>query len=182
MARNELDFYPTPMVGRETLIRVAKGRALPDRPLRILEPSAGDGTLARTILVEWPNADLVAIDISPCGPGVAAVSLEDFVRTNPEPFDLILGNPPFELAYAHSVLCHELLKPEGRSCLILPIGFLAGQRRAPWMRANPPAEMAIFSKRLSYTNNGKTDMRDTAVFAWDRDRDREKGVVMQWIS
>ena len=86
---------------------------LPDRPLRILEPSAGDGAFLGQLAHILPNEEHVAIDINAATvaelhantaawPVATELQVGDFIKfacdaiTSDAPsYDLIVGNPPF---------------------------------------------------------------------------------------
>ncbi len=129
---------------------------------RILDIGTGTGILALMLSQRHPLAHVTGIDISKDSYSLARtnfenspfahnllavfVSLEQFARTQPEPFDLIVSNPPFytgavfdspehRQTMRHTVkLSHqELLKntrdlmaDQGQCCFILP--FMEGLR------------------------------------------------------
>lgn len=86
---------------------------LPDRPLRILEPSAGDGAFLGQLARLLPDYQHIAVDIdeetvedlranATSWPASTELRAEDFVtfacnriETNAATFDLVVGNPPF---------------------------------------------------------------------------------------
>ena len=80
-----------------------------------------------------------------------------------QPFDVALGNPPFNLAL--EVIQHAMTM-SSIVCMLLRINFLASQKRAAWMRENTPS-IYVLPRRPSFTG-GKTDATEYAWFLWDR--------------
>jgi release factor glutamine methyltransferase len=87
----------------EALLRIKPGT------LNIADFGAGSGCIGLSLLIEWPQAKLVAIENSPAAreylkANIDALELLDRVRVDPEsvrdfestePFDLIVANPPY---------------------------------------------------------------------------------------
>ena len=78
-----------------------------------------------------------------------------------QPFDVALGNPPFNLAL--EVIQHAMTM-SSVVCMLLRINFLASQKRAAWMRRYTPS-IYVLPKRPSFTG-GKTDACEYAWFCW----------------
>jgi hypothetical protein len=175
--RHADDFYATPPWCVEALLR---GSNLPSG--RWLEPTAGDGAIVEEVLhhridVEWHLVESRAEELRVGGgllsrllkpdcptDRVASVEIRDFL-TMPapaQPFDVALGNPPFNLAL--EVIQHALTM-SSVVCMLLRINFLASQKRAAWMREHTPS-IYVLPKRPSFTG-GKTDATEYAWFCWD---------------
>ncbi|MFV3131268.1 Eco57I restriction-modification methylase domain-containing protein [Niveispirillum sp. KHB5.9] len=102
----------TPSKVATAIIRCAMSD-LPSRPLRVLEPSAGDGVFLGQLANLMPHHDLLAIDIdeevvdrlresAAYWPTSTTLHVDDFVQfacntieAGSPGFDLIVGNPPF---------------------------------------------------------------------------------------
>lgn len=176
--RHPDDFYATPAWCVAALLR---GCALPSG--RWLEPTAGDGAIVDEVLrhrrdVQWHlwesrkeelrvGGGLLSRLLRPDFPVECVESAEigDFLSmpVPSQPFDVALGNPPFNLAL--EVVRHAL-KMSRVVCMLLRINFLASQRRAAWMRANTPS-IYVLPKRPSFKSDGKTDATEYAWFLWD---------------
>lgn len=107
------------------------GMAPSDAPLRILELCTGSASLSILAALAWPEARLVATDLSPAALSLAAENLADYGLTHrvrlyqgdlfsalpgalleeEGPFDLILSNPPYvnqdSMAGLPAEFCHE---------------------------------------------------------------------------
>lgn len=108
-----------PRADTETLIATALAGAA---PARLLDLGTGSGAIALTLLVEWPQAQAIATDISPAALAVAArnaaalgvadrldLVLSDWFAAISGRFDLILSNPPYIAADEMAGLDPEVL-------------------------------------------------------------------------
>lgn len=103
------------------------------RPLRVLDLGTGSGAIAITLLLECPGIDVTATDVSSGALEIAArnarqsggllrlVESDWFTAFNiatnrPDPFDLIVSNPPY-IAAADRHLSEGDLRREPRSAL-----------------------------------------------------------------
>ncbi|BCY10971.1 hypothetical protein L3i22_060590 [Actinoplanes sp. L3-i22] len=114
------------------------GRA---RPLRVLEPSAGDGSLIRAVLAAAPDADVTAVEPSlDRATAIAAdhgdqvrlhnTTIEDYAalwrQRNDQPFELIVMNPPYSVPGNRTIWADHvriawlMLAEGGRLVAILP--------------------------------------------------------------
>jgi release factor glutamine methyltransferase len=104
----------------ETLVRAA----LDEKPARVLELGVGSGCISAALARELPNAELVAVDVSPRALDVARENLAalalldrvelllaDGLRDVAGRFDLVVSNPPYvaraELAGLAPEVRHE---------------------------------------------------------------------------
>jgi hypothetical protein len=121
------DFYPTPAPVVAQMLAAAELQ--PDHA--VLEPSAGDGAIARVIFAKGIVPDCVEIDFEratelrdllPLG----AVINMDFLSMNPDPeYDRVVMNPPFGKGAGVQHVFHALrfLKPGGRLVAVLGAGL-----------------------------------------------------------
>ena len=126
-----------------------------DRPLRILEPSAGLGALCRP--VPWPSS-VVAFDIDPRWtdtlvsiPSVVGVRCGDYLAADPARYDLALMNPPYE-GGADCRFVAKALSHCDRVVAILRLVALCGleRHRAIWSRVSV-TRMALLARRPSFS-------------------------------
>lgn len=144
-------FFPTPDDAAERIIEGASFYIRPlegDRPLRVLEPSAGTGNLARRCVHnDQPGEDRfgrkidhvqqTVVDCVEIQPTLAAaltdegiynrVFCQDFLSLSPDTtglYDRIIMNPPFdrERDIDHVVHAMRFLKPKGQLVAIMSAG------------------------------------------------------------
>jgi len=162
--RNERDFYATPdRLAYEIVARIDP-LCLPV-PSRVLDPCAGAGVFQNAAILRWPGATVDAVDLSP-GPGIVQA---DFLRyENAEPYDLIVGNPPYLLAEEFVRHALTLVREGGRVAYLLRVSFIGGQRRAVLYGEHPLRMLFPIIPRPGFTPDGKTDASEYALFVWER--------------
>lgn len=107
-------------------------------------------------LAEFPDTDFLSWD------------------KNQKPFDdlepsIIISNPPFYLAEQFVRKSYEVA-PDG--CLIvflLRLNFLGSNARFPLFQELPPSAIFTHHRRMSFTDDGKTDSIEYAHFLWIKD-------------
>jgi len=167
--RRRDDFYETPEWCTRAILR-----ALKPQPETILEPSAGHGAIIRVLRDNAWNTiarpAITAVEIRPealfhlgdAGADVAiAADFLEWSMAERVPYDLLIGNPPFSLAFE---FCQRAIGMAHVVALLLRLNFLGSQRRARWMRAHTPA-VFVLPKRPSFTGKG-TDATEYAWFVW----------------
>lgn len=147
--KNPLAFFATPNDLVAAMLEIASSLLVwkeADQPVRILEPSAGQGAIADGIKLYFQEVsrydgaairfELSLVELDPLSCRMLEykgyeVKHTDFLSYQPEEgYDLILMNPPFAVegdkqAYiTHINHAWELLKPEGRLIAITPTSFL----------------------------------------------------------
>lgn len=126
-------FFPTPDDAADTIIADAYLYRAPDKPpLRVLEPSAGTGQLARRCVEKGAIVDCVEVQPQLADQLQAygiynRVTCADFLVTTPDPdrlYDRIVMNPPFDLErdVDHVVHALDFLAPNGLLVAIMSAG------------------------------------------------------------
>lgn len=123
----------------DVLARFAELDALPAKP-RVLEPSAGDGSLIRALLAAVPAAEVTAVEpVTERAASVKQISqvypmhvctleqyAERFGSGGTKPFDLVIMNPPYSVPgnrtiwVDHVKLAWGMLAEGGRLVAIVP--------------------------------------------------------------
>jgi hypothetical protein len=106
-ADNPHAYFPTPAELASDLVKSVDGewwpRGVSKSSMRVLEPSAGWGSIADAMRQRWPLCEITCCEIDPLN--VAALRAKgyevnacDFLSWRPnEPFDVVVGNPPFSV-------------------------------------------------------------------------------------
>jgi hypothetical protein len=141
LKRAENDWYVDQPEATEALLRAERFSG------SSWDPACGLGTIPKAL--RDAGKDCFGSDLVDRGfPGVA---LLNFLTDEPEgagqDVDNIVTNPPFNLARAFAdkaltVAAHKV-------AFLLPLTFLEGQRKGPWLKSTPLARVHVFTWRIS---------------------------------
>jgi hypothetical protein len=188
--RREADHYPTPRWAVEAAMETICDSFVVEEswPVSILDVGAGDGiwgTVAREVFKEGVQITGIELRDLPKPEAYNNWLTADFFDRREQlaamgPFDLIMGNPPF--GYVESIIdyCWPLLSPPvdckadmggnfwgGRLAFFLRLAFLEGQRRRDGLfKEHPLTTLGVYSKRVSFQADGKTNATAHALFLW----------------
>lgn len=168
------DAYYTPsQLAEACLARAREGKYAPIelRPTtRVLEPHVGGGAWAALVAGQ---VHLTTCDIDPEASGLALGDEQivgDFLTHDffaAGPFDLILGNPPFNDAEAHVRRAQALLADHGRLLFLLRRNFVGPARFGLLEDGLGPVREWVIGPRVSFTGDagvGETDMQEYSLF------------------
>lgn len=79
--------------------------------------------------------------------------------------DVIIGNPPYSCALAMVSRFIEIAAGHAWVAMLLRLGFLASEERAPFLKRHPP-DVYPLSRRPSFNGGQSTDSSDYAWFVW----------------
>lgn len=142
-------------------------------PRRILDPSCGGAAFLRAARGPWAGAKRIGVDISQTAAMFAMATgaefaCADFLRWEcAEPFDLILGNPPYNDAEAHVWAALRHLRDGGMVAFLLRLSFLASKQRMRGVCSGPGRAVTPISPRPSFTGTGN-DNSEYALFTWTK--------------
>ncbi len=140
--KNPTAFFPTPKSLVEDMFKIAEFTDLSTceyiEDFRILEPSAGNGNIAKYIREIAPNATLDLVEYLPLNQKLLEKEgfnpiCGDFLEYNKDystKYNYIFMNPPFSLEHdkkayiTHINHALKMLKPSGTLIAIAPCGFL----------------------------------------------------------
>lgn len=122
--------------------------------MRVLEPSAGGGALAKALRTRGAHVACIERD-----PGLAAslradgfpTACGDFLSVEPKPFDLVVINPPYENNADVEHVLHSL-EFAPRVIALVRLNFLTGQarRKLLWSK-HQPGRIAFLSGRPRFS-------------------------------
>lgn len=158
------------------------GRLISTAFPRVVEPSVGGGSFARSVLRRWPSARLLGVDVDPSAEGLALCRrhvIGDWVQVarywdrldlaRDEDYgdtDLIVGNPPFGRAVGIDVTIahvHACLDRAPLVVLVLPLPYMCGSEfDVIWRRQRPAVVHRVRARPWP------TRLREVAVFEWRR--------------
>lgn len=161
---HEADFWPTPRYVVDALIE----HSPPPRAGTILEPAAGNGAIVSTLIEHGYRVEAWEIRGEE-REGLSAMCptrIQDFLanawRWKGGP---IVTNPPFSLMLEFAACA--LGTGVDYVAMLMPLSFLASQKRAKFIRRHPPTALRIISNRPSFCDSGRNGTQDVAWFIWD---------------
>lgn len=184
--RDPNDHYPT-----DAAVCIAGLRLIPDEPRLVLDPGCGSGAWGEAAnRYVWTGGlggcivhGVELRDVTP-NPYYAEVIHENFLLWTPSmEYDAVIGNPPYKDAEAFIRAGMKALRRGGYMVQLLRLAFLEGQRRRTgFWREFPLLQVAVCSKRPSFTGDGKTDATAYAVFVWQKGArpDYAKQTFLDW--
>lgn len=133
-----LDFYPTPKVAIEALIRIEEDSI----PWVIWEPACGDGAIVEPL--KNSGRTVIATDLVDRGCGVGGI---DYLLTSVPDRRIggIITNPPYRLAQA---FLEKAIQEVPYSAWLLRMNFVESMSRLPFFKSTPPARIWVSSRRL----------------------------------
>ncbi len=78
-------------------------------------------------------------------------------------------NPPFKLAEAFVRKALAEVKPGGEVWALLRLAFLESKERYPFWQEHHADALHVFSKRPSFTDNGRSDQTAYVWIGWNID-------------
>jgi hypothetical protein len=195
-----LDYYVTPLQSIRDFVKAAREDGLlNDTTLSVLDPCAGgdkgalftDGTQADsagnpmsypTVLAEFGFKNIATLDIRLDSLATMKGDYLAMKETCRDKYDIIITNPPFNIAL--DIIKHALsqVKPRNEQVSIYSVGgqgglvimlqrlnFLGSQERSAWFKENMPAYIYVHSKRMRFRNTMSTDSIEYAHYVWLKD-------------
>lgn len=176
--RHDRDHYVTPVgvirpLADELRWHMPSGQGAP----RILDCGAGTGVIAHTFRELIPGVEIVAIESDRtyeeqlrAMSGANVVRIEDYLGPEvlayrADPFDLVVGNPPFSLWQPFAARSLELIKPDGFVALLGNMHVYGSETRGTWWRQHENDAQRVIYPRPSFTG-GATDAVEYAWIMW----------------
>lgn len=106
-------------------------------------------------------------DIRPDSPAFSHGDFLDPDTHHPTDWDMIITNPPFNLALPiiEKALTH--VKPGGYVIMLLRLNFFGSKARRPFFQSNMPIETYVHHKRISFAK-GATDSIEYMHCVWKK--------------
>ena len=135
----------------------------------ILDPCAGgdnNNTMSYPeALSSFTESGILTIDIREDS---GAEVKGDYLKMGIHNRDMIITNPPFAIAEQIIEKALKDVKDYGFVVMLLRLNFLGGKARQEgfWSRVGLPDSIYVHPKRMSFTDDGKTDSIEYAHFVW----------------
>lgn len=196
--KNPTAFWPTPDPLARQLVEWAELSDWMDEDIRILEPSAGQGALARAIRDAAPLARLDTVEILPLNAQMLraqgfAVHEQDFLSFDPGPvYHHIIMNPPFstqepggrDIYLRHIEHAFALLRPGGSLLAIAPASLrYRTDKRTTSLRRKALVQGSVEPLAAGSFSPSGTDVETVVVTMLNEDpswRRRPRGGYVSW--
>lgn len=183
--RADFDYYPTPI----ELCRAAIDIFNPNMiyPREVLDPGAGDGVWGQAIRDKWNRTVLTGVEIQPqfkITPDYNSWHTQDYLSFNEGRFDFIVGNPPYHLASEFIEQSYKRLRSDGYMMFLLRLAFLESQKRYTKFFSDVklrPKHVFVSVRRISFTNDGKSDNTAYALFVWHKQQRHTHYTSLSWL-
>jgi len=169
-ARNEhvSDYYITPISEVEKfLIEFDKIYGYHLRYGRILDPCAGgdiNHDMSYPAALSKYNNQIDTIDIREDS---RAAIRSDYLKTDcVNKYDLIITNPPFNIALDIIKKAINDVKPNGIVVMLLRLNFFGSKERKPFWDEYMPEYCFVHHKRMSFLDKGGTDSIEYCHMVW----------------
>lgn len=173
--RNADDYYITPhWLIEDFLAAFAENNMLvcsPDESPRVLDPSAGGCDkyeMSYPTVLEKHGFTVDSWDIR--ADSRASVINCDFlqVKSLKKPYDMIITNPPFNVAQEFTEHALEMVEYGGLVIMLQRLNWLGSQKRIPMWQKLPLAAVYVHSKRPGFDPEkpSKTDSTEYAHFVF----------------
>jgi hypothetical protein len=175
--RHPDDFYATPTWCTKAMLPALHL----SRATRVLEPSAGQGAIVDVLLTAIDRSQVHAIEVDADRWSNVAAKCKsthaDFLElaAPAKLFDLVITNPPFQLAMEFVQHAMRFVRPRGEVAMLLRLNWLASLKRAEFLRRFCP-DVYVLPRRPSFTGRG-TDATEYGWFVWRGLAPRATGVV-----
>lgn len=186
MIRNKNDYYITPKEHIQLFWdNFTKYQSI-DRSLKVLDCSAG-GDLDHpdmpypTILQPYFDRTIETIDIREDSSANIKKSYLD-LTLGYEP-DIIISNPPFELALEFIQKALKDVRMDGYVIMLLRLNFFGSKVRYEFLQNHMPESCYVHSKRMGFNPKfpNKTDSIEYAHFIWRRTYSKQDHTLLRII-
>lgn len=171
--RHASDYYVTPQYEIEKFLEKFVENNEVNVRWTVLDPSAGGDSKHD---MSYPSAlsklfgNIVTMDIRE--DSLAEHKCVNYLTSNIVDYcekpNIIITNPPFSDAIEFVKKGLDDVAKNGYVIMLLRLNFLGSSKRNEWLRNNMPYEIYVHGKRMSFTEDGKTDSIEYAHFVWKK--------------
>jgi hypothetical protein len=171
--RHKSDYYITPIEPIKEMLNdflLDERIERPDKMLWLDPCSGGDDKHEMSypkVIQEEFDADVMTLDIRKDSRAEVKADYLEYEIKDPKP-DVIITNPPFNLAEPIIRKALQDVKDGGYVIMLLRLNFWGCKAREPLFNEYPPKYCYIHPRRMSFTQDKKTDSIEYAHFVWQQ--------------
>jgi hypothetical protein len=179
--RHQFDFYPTDEDHVKAAFELLPTSFVPET---VLDPGMGMGVFGKETKRRWQDSFTVGVELNndmPLHNWYDWNIRGDFLNIPFDaPFDLVIGNPPYNEAEAFVRRSLAHLRPDGWLVFLLRLSFAESVGRfLMFTHELPPFSVVVCSDRPSFTGDGKTDASAYAYFVWNKGYQGK--TILDWV-
>ena len=157
------DYYITPVTEIEKFLRNINLSG------EILDPCAGgdsENDMSYPVALKniYGDLNITTLDIREDSRAKIKANYLEYECKNK--FDVIITNPPFNQAFEIIKKALNDIKDGGKVIMLLRLNFLGSKERNDWLLKNPPSEIWVHAKRMSFVKGKGTDSIEYAHYIW----------------
>ena len=186
MVRNANDYYITPKEHIKLFWDNFNIHNYIDPNLKVLDSSAGGdpnhpSMPYPTILQPYFNNPIETVDIRQ--DSSANIKTSYLGLNLPEKYDIIISNPPFDLAMEFIQKALTDVKTDGYVIMLLRLNFFGSKKRYSFLQNNMPVQCYVHSKRMGFNPEypNKTDSIEYAHFVWQSNKLTQDNTTLRVI-
>lgn len=164
------DYYITPIPAIEKFLIAFKKTERLCHSMQILDPCAGGDNehpmFNPETLREFGCNNISTIDIRE--DSLADIKTDYLSYSCENQFDMIITNPPFNIAVDIINKALSDVKDDGFVVMLLRLNFLGGKVREQLWKDYMPKYIFVHNRRMSFTDDGKTNSIEYAHFVWQK--------------
>ena len=111
------------------------------------------------------GGDVTTVDIRE--DSLAGVKADFLTCPLPE-YDIVITNPPFNIAQQIIEKALEVVQDEGYVIMLLRLNFFGSKARKPFWEKQLPVHAYVHHRRMSFTDDGKTDSIEYMHAVWQK--------------
>lgn len=167
-SRHKSDYYVTPLKPIEEFLEEFNKEGLSEGVCEVLDPCAGGDSVNPMSYPEVLKRQFDKIHTLDIREDSLAEEIGNYLdkKLEYEP-DLIITNPPFNLARPIIEKALKDVKDGGKVVMLLRLNFFGSKDRRDFFRDNMPTHCFVHHKRISFTK-GSTDSIEYAHFVWQK--------------
>lgn len=141
--------------------------------IAVLDPCAGGDSFHAMsypdVLINKYNFDPNLLDTVDVREDSLAATKYDFLNLKiVQDYDLVITNPPFNLAMEFIKKSLNSVQEGGYVVMLLRLNFLGTKLRKPFLQSNMPKWIYVHNRRMSFTDDNKTDSIEYMHAVWQK--------------
>lgn len=163
------DYYKTPTYAIEEFLNVFRDIECCFDGKKILDPCAGGDNTTQMSYPKILNKYGFNVDTIDIREDSLADIKGDYLKINcKDKYDVIITNPPFNISLDIIKKAIDDVKDDGYVIMLLRLNYYGSDKRKDFFESIMPKYTFVHRKRMSFTDDGKTDSIEYAHFVFKK--------------